>query len=184
MKIVERIVIVSIFLALFVGGGAIYYGVKKEQAEVRDAVARGEYERPIESDQPPVEPEDWRTIYPTTIPIQIGETTVLASVADTMTSRIKGLSNTPFLPDNVVKLFVFGTEGEHSIWMKDMNYALDIMWATEDGEVVHIEPNVSPDSFPDSYASPIPAWYVIEANAGFAASNTIVVGDRVILPTE
>jgi len=113
----------------------------------------------------------------------IGGVVVEASVADTLSERIKGLSGTPFLPDYVVKLFAFGVPGSHSIWMKDMNYPLDIIWFNEEGVIVHIEENVSPDTFPESFSSPEPAWFVIEANAGFAASNTIAVGDEVILPT-
>jgi len=183
MKIAERIVIVSLFLVIIGGGYAIYHGVEQERAEVREAVARGEFERPIATDEPEVAPEEWRSIYPATVPIVIADTPVLASVADSMTERIKGLSDTPFLPENVVKLFAFGVPGEHSIWMKDMNYALDILWTDEQGTIVHIEESVSPESFPESFASPEPAWFVIEANAGFVASNTIAVGDEVALPT-
>jgi hypothetical protein len=101
-----------------------------------------------------------------------------------MSERIKGLSGTPFLPDNVVKLFAFGVAGEHSIWMKDMNYPIDIMWTTADGTIVHIEENVAPESFPESFASPEPAWFVIEASAGFVASNSVAIGDDVVLPTK
>ena len=184
MKVAERIVIVLLLVAIFGGGYAIYYSVQEEQEEVREAVARGDFERPIEPEEEVVEvaPEEWRSIYPNTIPILIGDTPVLASVADTMSSRIEGLSGTPFIPDNVVKLFVFGVPGNHSIWMKDMNYSIDILWADEDGTIVHIEENVSPESFPKSFSSPEPAWFVVETAAGFVATNTIKLGDSVILP--
>ncbi|MCB9812123.1 DUF192 domain-containing protein [Candidatus Nomurabacteria bacterium] len=183
MKIAERIVMVLILLC-FVGGGAwIYFSVQYEQQQVRDAVARGEYERPIVEVVSETDPQDWRTIYPGTVGITIGGVHVEASIADTLSSRIKGLSDTPFLPEHVVKLFAFGVAGQHSIWMKDMKYPLDIMWVNQEGTIVHIEENVSPDTFPQSFASPTPAWYVVEANAGFAASNTIAVGDEVVLPT-
>ena len=68
--------------------------------------------------------------------------------------------------------------------MKDMNYGIDILWVAEEGEIVHIEENISPDTFPTSFASPVPAWFVIEANAGFVAQNEITVGDEIILPTQ
>jgi uncharacterized membrane protein (UPF0127 family) len=106
----------------------------------------------------------------------------MASVADTIPERIKGLSGTPFLPDKVVKLFAFGAAGEQSIWMKNMNYPLDIIWLDKEGIIVHIEKDISPETYPDSFSSPAPAWYVIEANAGFTASNTVAVGDKVTLP--
>jgi uncharacterized membrane protein (UPF0127 family) len=66
--------------------------------------------------------------------------------------------------------------------MKDMNYALDIIWAAEGGEIVHIEEDVSPESFPTAFASPKPAWFVIEANAGFVERHQIEIGDDVVIP--
>lgn len=180
MKIAERIVMLLLLACLVGGGSWIYISVKQEQQAVRDAVARGEYERK-EVDLAEVAKDDWRILYPNTIPLQIGSTTVLASVADTLPKRIKGLSDTPFLPENVVKLFVFGTEGEQSIWMKDMRYSLDIMWVSKEGQIVHIEENVTPETYPESFSSPTPAWYVIEANAGFVNQHNTVLGERVRL---
>ncbi len=184
MKIAERIVIVFLFLVMIGGGAWIYFAVQYKQEEVKVAVANGDYQIPLEKDLPKEEivKEDWRTIYPVTVPITIASTTVEASVADSMSERIKGLSETPFLPDGVVKLFAFGTPGEHSIWMKDMNYSLDIIWVSKEGVIVHIEKNISPDTFPTAFSTPTPAWYVIEAAAGFVDTNKIVRGDKVILP--
>ncbi len=173
---------VVLTLVLIGGGVGIYYSVQEKQEEVRDAVARGEYEIPVEDSKSETTSDDWRTYYPELVPIVIGSTTVQASIADSMPERIKGLSNTPYLPEGVVKLFAFGTDGEHSIWMKDMNYPLDIIWAAKDGRIVHIKENIAPETFPESFASPKPAWYVIEANGGFVASSSLKVGDEVIVP--
>jgi len=183
MKLAERIVMVSLVVVLLGGGVWGYLAVQDEREDVRSAVARGEYQIPDTPAQAsPAETTKWQTIYPNTIPMTIGTTVVQASVADTLSKRIKGLSDTPFLPDEVVKLFAFGVPGSHSIWMKDMNYALDIMWAAEGGEIVHIEKNVSPETFPTSYSSPTPAWFVVEANAGFVERNQITLGDKVVIP--
>lgn len=170
-----------ILVLVLIGGGAwIYFAVQYEQQSVRDAVARGDYEQ-REDLKEEVKIEDWKLVYPNTVALAIGSTSVRASIADSLPERIKGLSNTPFLPDNVVKMFVFGAYGSHAIWMKDMNYAIDIIWATEEGEVVHIEENISPETYPDSFESPIPAWFVIETNAGFVERNSVLVGDKVSL---
>jgi len=111
MKIAERIVIVTLFLILIGGAAWIYFAVQQDQREVLEAVARGEYEQPIETEKQEVALEDWRTVYPNAVPILVGGVEVEASVADTLSKRIKGLSGTPFLPDKVVKLFAFGVEG-------------------------------------------------------------------------
>ena len=185
MKWAERIVMLLLVFVLVGGVAWGYFAVQHQRAEVRESVARGDYQIPDEAAvESEVEVENWQKIYPNTIPLTIGSVVVQASVADTLAKRIAGLSDTLFLPEEVVKLFAFGAPGTHSIWMKDMNYALDIIWAEEGGEIVHIEENVSPDSFPTSYASPIPAWFVVEANAGFVAANNIVIGDEVMLPRQ
>lgn len=182
MKIAERIILVLIFLAVLGGAAWIYFSVQVKHNEIVDAVARGEYEirdEPVVVDS--TDQSDWRRYYPETVRALIGSTTVLASVADELSERIKGLSDTPYLPENVVKLFAFGVAGNHSIWMKDMNYALDIIWVSDDGTIVHIEENITPDTFPKSFASKVPAWYVVEANAGFVQTNNIMLGDKVIV---
>lgn len=180
MKTAERIILVLILLVVVGGAAWIYFTMRYNHQQVVDAVARGEYEiRPEERVENNDDTKDWQRYYPNTVPLTIGEKTVLASVADSMAERIQGLSNTPYLPDNMVKLFAFGATGTHSIWMKDMNYALDIIWAAQDGTIVHIEENIAPETFPESFASPKPAWYVVEANAGFVASSSLKVGDTI-----
>jgi uncharacterized membrane protein (UPF0127 family) len=178
MKTAERVVIVVILLLLVAAGVWIYYAVGSvvTVSATDTSVPEGSGAL-IDSVDADVDQSNWRLYYPVTSPITIGTTTVLASVAETVPERIQGLSDTPYLPENVVKLFVFGSEGAHSIWMKDMQYPLDIMWANRAGELVHIEENVSPDTFPESFRSPVPAWYVIEANAGFVAEQQLQIGD-------
>jgi uncharacterized membrane protein (UPF0127 family) len=181
MKTAERIVMVVIVLVLAGGAVWLYVTLKNEDKELRDAVKRGDYEIPLDKKTTEAE-EDWRTYYPELVPIVIGSTTAYASVADSMPELIKGLSDTPSLPDTVVKLFAFGSTGKHSIWMKDMNYPIDIIWLDESGTIVHIEENVSPDTYPEPFVSVKPSRYVIETNIGFVASSSLSVGDEVIVP--
>lgn len=179
MKIAERIVLLLLLFILIAGGFWIYFAVQQQHQDTLDAVARGEFE--IRDEERELTLNDWREVYPVTRSILIADVEVEASVADSLSERIEGLSNTPFLPENVVKLFAFGVAGSHSIWMKDMNYAIDILWLAEDGTIVHIEENVSPDTFPESFSSPAPAWFVVEASAGFVAKHSVSVGDDVVL---
>jgi len=191
MKNTERIVISAIILVLV--GGAVwgYQAVQQERADFRERVAAGEFEIRDEPATTTVDETqaDWRRYYPVTYPMQVGGVLVQASVADTLSARIKGLSDTPYLPPGVVKLFAFGVAGKHSIWMKDMNYAIDIIWADETGAIVHIEEDVSPDTYDaaapqnsQTFASPVDAWYVVETNAGFVAEHAITLGDEIVLP--
>ena len=183
MKTAERIVMVLILFVLIGGGVWIYFSVGMKQKEVNDAVVRGDYEIPKTDARKDMADKstDWHVIYPEVVSVMIGSTTVQASVADTIGERIKGLSDTPYLPVGVVKLFVFNAGGPQSIWMKDMQYPLDIIWTEKDGTIVHIEKNISPDTYPKAFSSPKPAWYVIEANAGFVASSSIKLGNKLTL---
>jgi len=110
------------------------------------------------------------------IPIKLGNISLLASRADTNNARELGLSGTTYLPEDEVKLFIFETSEKWNFWMKDMNYPIDIIWLDEHKKVVHIENNVKFDSYPNLFLPPVPAKYVIETNAGFAAAKQILLG--------
>jgi uncharacterized membrane protein (UPF0127 family) len=81
-------------------------------------------------------------------------------------------------------LFVFPAAGEYQFWMKEMLFALDIIWI-RDGRVTGIEANVP---FPDPatplnklprYSPPGLVDMVLEVPAGFAARQGIEVGSEV-----
>lgn len=136
---------------------------------------------PAEEVEPATDQNGW---YGSTTPMVIGPVAVAASLARTPAERALGLSGTPGLPNNVVKLFIFPEAGTQSIWMKDMLYALDILWLDRAGNVVHMEEAVRPESFPRSYGSPVPAWYVVEAVAGFVQTYDIKIGTKTTLPDQ
>lgn len=117
---------------------------------------------------------DW---YAPLIPFTFGRISMQASIADTNEERAQGLSDTPYIPIGIAKLFIFDTSEKWSFWMKDMNYPIDIFWLDANGHVVHVVENASPDSYPEfSFVPPTPAKYVIETKAGFAKENNIGVG--------
>ena len=124
----------------------------------------------------------WQTVYPVVTPMIIGSTAVQASVAETWPDRIKGLSDTPYLPDEVVKFFVFDSLGFHSIWMKDMNYSIDIIWLDETGKIVHLVEGAAPESYPAMFVPEKEAKYVVETVSGFIQKNQITVDSSVTLP--
>ncbi len=117
-------------------------------------------------------------------PMQIGSVPVQASLARTAAEIQQGLSGTPFLPESVVKVFVFNRDERWSFWMKDMNYAIDMIWLDVTGRIVHIESSVSPATYPETFLPPVPARYVVETVAGFSAQHNITVGTQVTLPAQ
>jgi len=106
---------------------------------------------------------------------------VVVEVADTEALREQGLSGRPNLPEGQGMLFVFDTDGVWGIWMKGMQFPIDIVWADASGTVVTVAVNIAPDTYPDSFYPTIPARYVLELQAGFTATHDIVVGSKIVL---
>lgn len=102
--------------------------------------------------------------------ITAGETSFAVETVDTPAAREKGLSGRSALAEGHGLLFVFDEPGSWGIWMKDMNFPIDIVWARQDGTIITIARNVSPDTYPQAFYPATPdALYVLEVNAGAAA---------------
>ncbi len=115
----------------------------------------------------------------------IGDQAIKVTVADTLSERKQGLSGVKSLRDLQGKLLIFDESDYHGIWMKDMLFPIDIIWIDENLEIVDIESNVKPDTYPDTIFGPQkPARYVLEMRAFFADSFQLKVGDRVNLPSD
>lgn len=113
------------------------------------------------------------------IDLKIKDKIFKTDVSDTTELLRQGLSGRASIGENDAMLFVFDKSGFHSFWMKDMNFSIDIIWINEQKKIVHIEKEVSPESFPQSYQSNTPAKYVLEVKAGMAEKNNFQVGDNV-----
>jgi len=112
----------------------------------------------------------------TSTQVQIGGEIVSARIANTTDSRIKGLSGTASLSEDEAMLFVFDTSDKWAIWMKDMNYSIDIVWLDDQKKVIDIAKQVSPDTYPQTFAPKTPAKYVLELSAGFTDRHPVTIG--------
>jgi uncharacterized membrane protein (UPF0127 family) len=102
----------------------------------------------------------------------------------------RGLSGTDSLPADRAMVFVFPRDEKWSIWMKDMNYPIDIVWLDSTRNVVHLEKNVQPSTYnaKDTEKSQLfrpdkVARYVIELASGTIERTGIAVGDPAGLPS-
>ncbi len=114
--------------------------------------------------------------------IYLGSKALEVTVADDSQERIQGLSGVTSLRDFEGKLFVFDTDDTYGIWMKDMLFPLDIIWIDKNLEVVYIEENVYPDTYPQVFTPTTEARFVLEVHAKFVSSVQVKVGDRLLLP--
>ncbi len=110
-------------------------------------------------------------------------TTVEIAIADNQKTRRTGLSNLEILPQKRGLLFVFTDSKKYGIWMKDMNFPIDIIWLNKDLRVVDIHKNISEDTYPTSFHPKMPATFVLEVNAGFSEKYNVEIGDIYSLDT-
>lgn len=113
--------------------------------------------------------------------IMIGSSKVNVKILDSEPERIKGLSGRKELKSDEGMFFEFDEIGQHGIWMKDMNFPIDIIWFNKNGTIVHVEKNVDPNTYPKVFKPDTDSMYVLEVNAGFFDRNNLMIGDTIDL---
>lgn len=114
--------------------------------------------------------------------VRINDISIRVDVAETPAARTQGLSGRTDLKEGEGMLFVFEQEGSWGIWMKDMHFALDIIWAASDGTILTIARNVGPETYPEAFFPIEPrAKYVLEVPAGFAEAKGIAEGAKLVV---
>jgi uncharacterized membrane protein (UPF0127 family) len=99
-------------------------------------------------------------------------------VAGTPLSQHVGLGGRVSMAQDQGMLFVFDAPDAACFWMKNMHFSLDMIWLDANKRVVHIEQNVSPETFPALFCPDKPAKYVIELKAGEAKRSHVVLGQK------
>lgn len=117
-----------------------------------------------------------------TVVISVGAVRFVGEIADTPEARTLGLSFRDSMQPGEAMWFDFGASLQTAFWMRGMRFPLDIVWVDEDLRVVHVTANAPPPApgTPESalplYRPGAPVRYVLEINAGLAASYSIVPG--------
>tara|TARA_Y100000310_G_scaffold193365_1_gene193335 strand:- start:2029 stop:2448 length:420 start_codon:yes stop_codon:yes gene_type:complete len=103
-------------------------------------------------------------------------------IADDFSERTQGLMFRTSLNKNSGMLFVFEEEEKHAFWMKNTLIPLDMVFISEDLEIVDIK-NAVPceEDNCESYAPKEKAKYVLEVNGDFTTKNNINIGDKIRL---
>jgi len=95
--------------------------------------------------------------------------TLQAEVAKEYADKQIGLSDHDCLKAGTAMLFPYDSPGEYCYWMKDMNFAIDMVWLDSNKKIITIISNVKPESYPEkSFCPSSPAQYVVEVNAGLS----------------
>lgn len=118
------------------------------------------------------------------VQVTVRDLSVQAKIADEQNEQQKGLSKLSSLAIDQGMLFVFEQNKRHTFWMKDVEFAIDIIWIDESKKIVDIAQNVSPepgksDKELTRYVPRADAKYVLEINAGLSSLHNLQIGDPV-----
>jgi uncharacterized membrane protein (UPF0127 family) len=104
-------------------------------------------------------------------------------IADTTALRVRGLSGRPIL-DTDGMLLVFDVSADHSIWMRGMQFPLDLLWLDDAARIVAMRERVDAcptNSCPIFVAQNDHVRYVLELPAGYMSDRQWAVGDDLLL---
>ncbi len=99
-------------------------------------------------------------------------------IAESDSSRQRGLMQRAGLPDGSGMLFLFALESERSFWMLNTPIALDLIFIDADSTVMRVARYIQPMSG-ESIPSNGPARFVLEVEAGYSDTIGLIEGDRV-----
>jgi hypothetical protein len=89
-----------------------------------------------------------------------------------------GLMYRKAMEGNQAMLFIFQEEAVHSFYMKNTEFALDILYIDKDLKITSIQENAQPLD-EGGLSSKVPVKYVLEINGGLAEDLGILVGDSI-----
>jgi uncharacterized membrane protein (UPF0127 family) len=115
------------------------------------------------------------------------EKTFTLEVVKDGAAQVKGLSGRSGLGADQGMLFDYGsndghdhgTDENHCIWMKEMNFSIDVVWVDSTERITSIVPDLSPDTYPQAYCAK--AEKILELPAGTAARHGLRVGQKIDL---
>lgn len=134
-----------LFSLFFLGGLFVFWGIK-EYDEVKS------YEKKI---------------------LYVGTEEIDIEVARTPQEKQRGLSQRENLLKNSGMLFIFESDTQPFIWMKDMKFSIDILWIDAKKVIVGWEEYVAPETYPKTFQPEENIRYVLEVPAGFVKEKNI-----------
>ncbi len=104
--------------------------------------------------------------------------TIDIEIADTDSTRMRGLMERPTIPDDTGMLFIFPTAQEQAFYMMNTPRSLDIQYYAADSTLLNIAEATTPFSLDNVYSEG-PAQFVVEVDAGVSRRIGLVPGDRI-----
>jgi len=111
--------------------------------------------------------------------IEVNSNQIKVELANNTYKQARGLSNRADLAQGQGMLFIFSNEDIPGIWMKDMNFNIDVIWLNEQGKVIYFKENISPDTYPEVFKPEQIAKYVLELPGHSIGEYNIKLNDQV-----
>ena len=114
---------------------------------------------------------------------------VFVKIAQTSADKKQGLSGVKKLDKNEGMLFVLADKQKPVFWMKDMNFALDAIWISNN-KVVDLTENIAAPLADTSdkqivrFAPEAEVDMVLELNAGWIKEKNVKIGDEFSIEPE
>src|SRR3990167_7225929 len=110
--------------------------------------------------------------------VTVKDLAIKAKIADEPKEQQTGLADYSSLALDEGMLFVFDQSKRHTFWMKDMKFAIDIIWIDNQKKIVDVARNVpveldKSDKELTKYSPKSEAKYVLEINAGLSSLNDL-----------
>lgn len=108
----------------------------------------------------------------------------LIGIEESEKDRRRGLGGIDDMSESSAMLFAFPQESDWGFWMKNMKFAIDILWLDTQGTVVYMVRDAQPSSYPDTTFKPDNkrARYVIELRSGTIERAGIREGSKAKMP--
>ena len=114
----------------------------------------------------------------TTMELKLGNGSIKAVVADTPSSRERGLLGWQTIDDHTGMLLDFVFEGIYAIHMQGMKFPIDAVWIDSTGRVLLLYENIQPDSGL-TYPSLVRSRYCLELKAGSCKRLGVSMGETI-----
>ncbi|MFA5211522.1 MAG: DUF192 domain-containing protein [Patescibacteria group bacterium] len=127
----------------------------------------------------------WQRFYFQKIEINLANQELKVLVAKSIYQQKKGLGGRKEMKNFDAMLFPYNSLARHGIVMRDMNFAIDIIWL-KNTEIVDMAPHVDPEPGVDEaklhiYYPRTVANMVLELPAGFIEQNQLKIGDKILI---
>lgn len=120
--------------------------------------------------------------------VSLGKKEYKLEIADSALKKLSGLSYRKSMCAECGMLFIFDKDDHQSIWMKDMNFNIDLIFVDSSMTVVDVYENFKKESYnknnQEKYINKVIAKYLVELNAGEWVKSGASIGEKIIIKSK